>query len=69
MESGIIRRHYKTQVDRLASWLGLVDFVHDVVVQVLFYNRSNFVGADDEMKKAIQQMLSSSSLDYIVQYA
>ena len=32
-------------------------------------NGSNFVGADHEMKKAIQQMLSSSSIDYIMQYA
>ena len=32
-------------------------------------NGSNFLGADHEMKKAIQQMLSSSSIDYIMQYA
>ena len=32
-------------------------------------NGRNFVGADHEMKKAIQQMLSSLSIDYIMQYA
>ena len=40
------------------------------VPSVVFSNNgSNFVGADHEMKKAIQQMLSSSSIDYIMQYA